>query len=108
MFRLEILHNVAYGGIPAETFDRLVSEWLELPWWKRPFTPDPRLKCTAVETTSEVVPGEFSALEDADAAAVALAERLSGQLRDDTAIAIVDVADGRWVDGVYLNSGGRF
>ena len=108
MYWLEIVHNVSYGGLSADEFDRRVEAYRQKPWWRRVFSIDPRVRFTAIKSECERLPGTYSSLAEAEAAASTLASELTGKLRDDTAVAIVAEADGKWADGIYLNDLGRF
>ena len=108
MYWLELVHNVSYGGLTAEQFDQRVLAYLQKPWWRRLFLMNPRYRFQADGSEYERLPGSYGTLAEADTAATALARELTGKLRDDTAVAIVAEADGKWVDGIYLNDGGRF
>lgn len=109
MYRLEIHHTVAIGGVPVDELDLRIAAWRALPTWQRIVRRSPLLKVGSnISVEIEPLDGTYESDDEALAAAEAKAVELTGSIRNDSAVAIIRINDGKLVDGFYPNNGGRF
>lgn len=109
MYRLEIHHTVAIGGVPVEELDLQIAAWQALPTWQRIIRRSPLLKVGSnIGIEIEPLDGIYESDEEAVAAARAKAADLTGTIRNDSAVAIIRTSDDSTIGGFYPNDGGRF
>ena len=94
MFRLEIHHTEAIDGIPVERLDEMTAKWRAMPVWKKLLRRPPLVRIGKKLTIrEEPLDGTYDTLEAAREAAAQLAHDLVGEIRPDSAVAVVRVAD---------------
>lgn len=107
-FRIEIHHTTHIDKIPVERLDAAIAEWRARPWWFRVLRRSPLVRIgSRVDVREEPIPGSFDSERAADDAAQAKARELEGEIRVDSAVAVVrERGDEREVVGGWY-AGGR-
>jgi len=109
VYRIEIHHTVAIGGIPVDRLEAENAKWLASPKWKRILRRSPLMRANAAVTAeTEEIDGEFATLDEADAAAKSRAVALDGEIRNDSTVAVVRVDDEMVIGGYYPGDRGAF